>query len=190
MTADVVRQQAGDLSARSFGIPKRNQNAAPVTQQLLGVPIGCRYNRLSQPETVGERARCHLGFIEIGGRIDVAHRNEVQQCGQSYELVEEDDMVLDAKVMHTLRQTVAIGLALMPHKVWMGRAENDIKGIRTGIDDFWHGIKHGLDALVRRQEAKRKNDRLSAISKFRFGVMRFDEREVRYSVPYNLNLTS
>src|SRR5439155_9794821 len=30
MTADVVRQQASDLRAHSFGIPKGNQNAAPL----------------------------------------------------------------------------------------------------------------------------------------------------------------
>src|ERR1700754_860417 len=39
VTADVVRQQAGDLDAQGFGIGKRNENAAPVTQQFLGVPV-------------------------------------------------------------------------------------------------------------------------------------------------------
>src|SRR5271170_2470545 len=54
MTADVVRQQTGDLGAQGPGIPKRNQYAAPVAQQLLGVPVGCRYDCLSQSEAVGE----------------------------------------------------------------------------------------------------------------------------------------
>src|SRR6266849_6454581 len=63
MTADVVFQQACNLSAYGFGIPKGNQNATPVTQQFLGVPVGCRYDCLSQSKAVGECARCHLGFI-------------------------------------------------------------------------------------------------------------------------------
>ena len=35
MTADVVRQQAGDLGADRLGIAKRNQNAAPVASSSL-----------------------------------------------------------------------------------------------------------------------------------------------------------
>ena len=162
-----------------FGIPKRNQNAAPVAQQFLGVPVGCRYDRLSQSEAVGECARCHLGFIEIGRHIDVAHRNEVQQRGLIDELVEEDDMILDAELPHARRQAVAIGLALIPHKVRMGRAENDIDGVRAGFDDSRHGIEHDLDAFVWRQETERQNDRLSGEAEFRLGVMRFEERESR-----------
>src|ERR1700730_4036483 len=34
MSADVVRQQARDLDAQSFGVAERNQNAATVAQQL------------------------------------------------------------------------------------------------------------------------------------------------------------
>src|SRR5208282_1540079 len=115
MPANVVRQQAGDFDAQSFGVAKRNQDAEPAAQQLLGVPVGCRYDCLAQSETVSERARCHLRFIEIGSRIDVAHRNEVQQCGLIHELVEKNDMVFDAEILHARRQTVAIGLALLPH---------------------------------------------------------------------------
>ena len=125
--------KAGNLAADGFGIAKRNQNATPVTQQFLGVPVRRRYDRLSQPEAVGERARRHLGFIEIGRHIDVAHRNEIQQRGLVDELVEEDDVVLDAELPHARRQAVAIGLALMTHEIRMGRAEDDIDGVRDTI---------------------------------------------------------
>ena len=60
MTADVVGQQTGNLAAGCLGIAKRNQNAPPVSQQFLGVPVRRRYDGLSQTEAVGERARCHL----------------------------------------------------------------------------------------------------------------------------------
>ena len=190
MTADIVCQQAGDLGAHGFGIAKRNENAASVSQQFLRVPVGCRYDRLSQPEAVGERARRHLRFIEIGRHIDVAHRNEVQQRRLIDELVEEHDMVLDAKLAHARRQAVAICLALMPHKVRMGRAENDIHGVRARLDDLRHGIDHDLDALAWRQQAERQNDRLSAEAEFRSWRDAFRETGSRDSVRDDFDLAS
>src|SRR5665213_3527805 len=47
MPAEVVRQQTSNFGAQSFDITERNQNTAPVAQKLLGVPVGCRYDRLS-----------------------------------------------------------------------------------------------------------------------------------------------
>src|SRR5260370_42468119 len=47
VTADVVCQQAGDLGAQGFGIPKMNENTAPVTQQFLGVEIGAKGGAVS-----------------------------------------------------------------------------------------------------------------------------------------------
>src|SRR5712692_5610675 len=41
VTADVVRQQADDLGAQGFSIPKKNENATPITQQFLRVPVRC-----------------------------------------------------------------------------------------------------------------------------------------------------
>src|ERR1700694_3354510 len=70
----------------------------------------------------------------------------------------------------------------------MGCTENDIDGVRAGFDDSRHGIDHVLDAFTWREEAERKNDRLCAEAEFRLGVMRFEEREIRYSVRYDLNL--
>ena len=85
-------------------------------------------------------------------------------------------------------KTVAIGLALLAHKVRMSSAKNDIDGVRAGFDDSRHGIEHGLDAFVWRQEAESQNDHLSGEAEFRLGVMRFEKREVGYSVRYDLNL--
>ena len=190
MPADVVRQQTGDLGAQRFSIAKRNENAAPVAQELLGVPVGCRYDCLSQSKTVRQRARRHLGFIEIGSRVDVAHRNEVQQRGLIHELVEKNDMIFDAESLHARRQAFAIGLALLPHQLRMSSAKNDIDGIRARFNDFRHGIEHDLDAFVRRQETEGQNDHLSGEVEFGLGVMCFEEREIRYSVRYDLNLAS
>ena len=187
MTADVVCQQGRNLAADGFGIPKGNQNAVPVAQQFLGVPVRRRYDRLSQSKAVGERARRHLGFVEIGRYIDVAHRNEIQKRGLLDKLVEEDDMILDAELAHAGRQAIAIGFALLTHKVRVGRAENDIDSVGARFDDPRHGIEHGLDALVRRQKPERKNDGLSGKAEFRLGIMRFTKRQVRDTVRYDLD---
>src|ERR1700693_1079063 len=97
-------------------------------------------------------------------------------------------MVLNAKLSYTRHQALAIDLALISNEIRMGCTENDIDGVRTGFDDSRHGIDHSLDAFARREEAERENDRLSAEAEFRLGVMRFEEREIRYSVRYDLNL--
>ena len=104
MTAGIVRQEAGDLAADGFGIPERNQDAAPVAQEFLGVPVGSRYDGLSEPKTVGERARRHLGFVEIRRHVDVAHRNVVEQRRLLDELVEENDAVVDAELTRPQHQ--------------------------------------------------------------------------------------
>ena len=72
----------------------------------------------------------------------------------------------------------------------MGRAKDDIEGVRAGFDDSRHGIEHGVDALIWREETEGQNNRLSGKAEFRLGVMRFEEREVRYSVRYDLDLAS
>src|ERR1700733_16177317 len=65
IAADVVGQETRDFGAQSFGIGKGDQNAAPIAQQFLGVPVGRRHDGLSQSEAVSKCARCHLGFVEI-----------------------------------------------------------------------------------------------------------------------------
>ena len=74
-----------------------------------------------------------LRFMMIGRHVDVARRNEVQQGGLIDELIEEDHVILDAQLAHPLRQAVAIDLALIAHQVWMGRAKNDIDGVRDNV---------------------------------------------------------
>src|SRR6266511_2442156 len=97
-------------------------------------------------------------------------------------------MILDAELLHARRQALTIGLALIPHEVGMGRAENDIHDARTGFDDAWHGIEHGLDAFVGRQKTERKDDCLCVEAEFHLGVTRPEEREVGYPVRYDLHL--
>ena len=51
-----------------------------------------------------------------------------------------------------------------------------------------HGFDHRLDALARREETERKNDLLVVEAEFRFGLLRFNEGQIRYSVRYHLDV--
>ena len=148
LAARFVGQKTGDLAAQGTGIAKRDQNAAPIAQQLLGVPIWCRDHCLSQSKAIGKRPRRHLGLVEIGRHVDVAHRDEVQKRGLIDELVEEHHVVPDTERLHPGGQAVAISLAVISHEVRMSRAENDIDGIWARFYDARHGVEHHLDALV------------------------------------------
>ena len=63
------------------------------------MPVGRRYDRFSESEAVGQRARCHLGFIEIRRHIDIGHGDKIEQRRPLDKLVEEDDVILNAKLL-------------------------------------------------------------------------------------------
>src|SRR5260221_10984305 len=67
----LVGQQSRDLAADGSGVTERNQDAASVGEQLARVPIGCRDDRLAEPEAVGQRARRHLRLVKIRRDVDV-----------------------------------------------------------------------------------------------------------------------
>ena len=69
----------------------------------------------------------------------------------------------------------------------MGRAEDDIDGVRAGFDDCRHGIDHGLDAFARRQQAERENDGLSAEPELGLRVVGLQKWKVRDAVRDHLD---
>src|ERR1700733_899938 len=97
-------------------------------------------------------------------------------------------MIFNADCARTPHQTFAIGFALLLHQLRMSSAKNDIDGVRAGSNDFGHGIEHGLNAFIRRQQTEGQNDHLPGEVEFGFGMMRFKKREIGYSVGYDLDL--
>src|SRR3546814_19307122 len=83
-----------------------------VGEQLGGVPIGRGNDRTPQTMRIGERSRRHLRRRQIGRRIDIAHRDMVEQFGAVDVTVDERDMVIEAKLAYPRRQRVALTLAL------------------------------------------------------------------------------
>ena len=100
----------------------------------------------------------------------------------------KDDAVLDAELARPQHQALAIGFALVAQKVRMRCSEHHVDGARAGLDDPRHGVDHGLDALVRREEAEGQNDGLSAEPEFRLGGVRLHEGTIGYSVRDDLDL--
>ena len=175
----IVGQQFRDFAADRRRIAKRNQNAAPIGQQFARVPIGRRNDRLAQPEAVGQRARRHLRFVEIGRDVDVAHRDEFEQRGLIDELIEKHHVVFDAECAHARHQALAIGLALIANQIGMRRAEHDIDRIGPRFQDRRHGVDHDFDALVGGQQAECQNDRPAAETELGLGRVRRDETQSR-----------
>ena len=110
---DGHRWSAARQSRRRSAPHRRTARGRRVLRQkLLRMPIGSRYHGLAQPEAIGERARGHLRFIQIGRDVDVAHRDVLEQRRLIDKLIAEDDMIRDAEVAGALNQAFAIGLAL------------------------------------------------------------------------------
>src|SRR5271170_1505590 len=97
ISSRMVSKQSRDFGTDFLGIVKWHQNAAALRQQLLGMPIWRRDDRFTQPKTVGQRARCHLGFVKIRRDVNIAHRDEVEQRRLIDKPVEKNDMILNAE---------------------------------------------------------------------------------------------
>ena len=67
-----------------------------VGQYLPGMDIRRRDDRLSDRHRIAQRARGHLGHVEVGRDIDVGRLEHVEQLFLLDKAVDEADMVLDA----------------------------------------------------------------------------------------------
>ncbi len=186
--ARVVGEQLRNFVADRRRVAERNQNAAPIGQQLAGVPIRRRDHRLAEAEAVGQRPRRHLRFVEIGRDVHVAHRDEFEQGGLIDELVEEYDVVVDPKFAHACHQALAIGLTLVPNQIGMRRTEHDIDRVGAAFQDRGHGVDHDLDALGGGQQAECQNDRAAVKSEFGLGRVGLDKRKVGNAMGDDLDL--
>ena len=96
-------------------------------------------------------------------------------------------MLFDAELANARHEAVAIGFALLPNKVGVRRTEHDVDSIRPAFQNRRHRINHHLDALVRRKQAERQNDRPVAETELGLGFVRFDECELWNSVRDDLD---
>ena len=91
-------------------------------------------------------------------------------------------MIVDAESPYACGQAVAIDFALIAKQIGMRCAEHDIKSRRARSDDLGHGVDNGLDALARRQQAEREDDRSPLEAELLLGARGLEKREIRNPV--------
>jgi hypothetical protein len=114
-------------------LAKLHQNAPPLRQKLARMPIRSRDNRFAGTKTVGQRTRSHLRFVEIGRRIHIAHRNEVDERCLVYELIQKHDMIFNAELSGTRLQALTIDFAITPHEIGMCRAQYNVNRVGAAL---------------------------------------------------------
>ncbi len=184
----VVGQELCDFDAERGRVAKGHQNAAAVGEQFAGMPIWRGNHRLAEPETIGQRARRHLGFIQIWRHINVGHRDEIEQRLLIDELVEKHHVILDAGLARMRHQALTIGFALIAYQVRMRRPEYDVNRVGPGFQNRGHGVDHDLDAFVRRQQAECQDDSTVDEAKLVLGLVGLDECKLRDAVRDDFDL--
>src|SRR4029077_4776403 len=146
-----------------------------------------RDHGLAEAEAVGQRARGHLRRVQVGGNIDVAHRNETEQRRLVNELVQENDVLAYIQLGCARDEALAISLPLLANEVGMRRAEDDINGVRSAAKDRRHGGDDIFDPLVRGKETEGEDDSLAREAEARLCLFRLGERYVRNAVRNHLD---
>ncbi len=111
-----------------------------------------------QAEAVGQRARGHLRFIEIGGNVGIAHRDELEQCRLIDESIEKDDMIHDARSSCPRDERLAIRLALLEDQVRMRRSEHDVDCIAGALEDLGYLPPPSASGMPRRTSSQPAGD--------------------------------
>ena len=152
------------------------------------MPIGRRYHRPAEPETIGQRSRGHLRLVEIGRDIDVAHRDVVEQRRSVDEPVEKHHVLGNAESCGAGDKAVAIGLALLAHQGRVSGAEHYIHCVRPRREHGRHGVDHHLDPLVGGEQAKCQDHRPTRKAEPSLGSLRLDEGHIGDAMRNDLDL--
>src|ERR1700744_3755046 len=107
-----------------------------------------RDDRLAGAKAIGQRARRHLGLVQIGRDVNIAHRDEAEQRCLVDELIEEGDMFVYAELSRPQDEALAVRLALLSDEVRMCRAQHDIYGVWPAAEGRRHLVDDIFDPLV------------------------------------------
>ena len=156
----VVVEQAGDLARDGPGVSPRDEDAAPVGEELLRVRIRRRDDGLSGADRVRERARRDLLRLEVGRDVDIGAGEKFGELTVAHEAVVEDHARRDAEALRAALEHEPIRLAVLLSHVRVRRAEHDVDGVRVSREDRGQRVDHVLDPLVRGEQSERQDDRL------------------------------
>ncbi len=181
-------EQADHPLGHGAGVAEGDEHAPVLVEQLLRMPVGGGDDRLAAAEGVGERARGRLGGVKIGGDIDVADAEEDLQLLLVDEAVVEADVPPDAEILRQPLEAEPVGLAVFPHQVRVGRAEDDVDQVGKFFDDGRDGAQHRLDPLVGREEPEGEEHVLALDAELVLIKTRIDEGDVGDAVGDEVDL--
>ncbi len=190
MAYRVSVQKLDGLLRDGIGILERNQGSPAVVQQLDGMPVRSRDNRLARAQCVRQRSRNHLRFMAIRSDIDVGGADEFGHLFRAGEAVVEDYLRLHS---HFLRQSLQAGtvlIALATKNMRMGRACNDVNHVLVSGQNLRQRLDDVLNSLVRGEQSERKQNRLPFHVEFVFIEIRVEEGQVWNSVRNHVDLAA
>ena len=106
-------QQRDDPRAQGGAVGEREQKAAAVREQLLGVPVGRRHHRRARAHGVGERAARDLRFVEVRADEDVGRLQVAAQLLGGDVLIAKHDVIANAERLRLAFERGPIGLAVL-----------------------------------------------------------------------------
>ncbi len=178
MALRFVAEELDDGGRDGGGITERDEFAAAIGEQFLGVPVRGGDDRVAEAKGVGEGAGGDLGFAKVRSEVNIGGADETHQLFEFDEAVEEDDMLLDAEIGGETFEAPAIGLAFVADQVGVGLAEDDVHDVGEFANDVGEGAEGVFNAFVWREEAKGQEDLFSGDGEFVFVVVGIGERDV------------
>lgn len=157
----VVAQQAAHLAGDGSGISPRDQDAAPVGEQLAGVAVRRRDDGPARAHRVRERSGRDLLRLEVGRDVDVRGGQVVGELALADEAVVEDHVRVHAEAARAALEHDAVRLAVVLLDVRVRRAQDHVDRVRVVPQDVRERVDDVLDALVRRQQAEGEDDRFA-----------------------------
>ncbi len=184
----LVVQQTAHRRRDGSTVAERHEHAAVPGQQLLGMPVGRRDDRIATTERITERAGGRLRFAEVGGDIDVRRADELLQLLDLHETVVEGDVRRHAQFLGKTLQAQPVGFAFRAHEVRMGCPKHEIDQIRMLPGDLGQRLNHVLDPLARGEQAEGQQHLLALDPELILEGVRIDEWRLRNAVRDQIDL--
>jgi hypothetical protein len=142
-------------------VRKRHQLTAAVGEQLFGIPIRRRNDRLAGADRVRQGSRGNLRRIEIRRDVDVRRADEFDQLLQADESVVEENVAVHPERAGQSFELQAVKLTFVPLDVRMGDAEDDVDGLGIMHQDFGQRFDDVFESLVGREESEGQQNQLA-----------------------------
>ena len=135
------------------------QDADVIGQQFARMNERGRYDRAAQRDGICQRARGDLLKIGVGGEIDVAEFDLVEQFAGIEEAIFPGDIIRDAEALGEPFEALPIGFPLGGDQVGMSRADDPVENIGILGGDRRQGPDRRFEAFPRPDETEGRENR-------------------------------